>query len=127
MKNVNEFLNEAGTFFLATCDGDQPKCRPLGLQLVIEGKQLFGVGNFKDVYKQLKADPKTEIVALKPNGDWLRLTGKAVFETDPRYSEAALELMPNLKAVYNEQTGNKLMMFHLEDASARVIHVMGEG
>lgn len=46
--------------------------------------------------KQLAANPKTEIVAFKPDGHWLRYTGKAVFETDPKYAEAALAAMPNL-------------------------------
>ena len=127
MISVNEFLNETGTFFLATCDGDAPKCRPLGLHLAIDGMLLFGVGDFKDVYKQLKADPKAEIVALKPDGKWLRYSGEAVFMTDEKYAEAALDAVPDLRNVYNEQTGNKLMMFRLENATARVINVMGAG
>ncbi len=35
--------------------------------------------------------------------------------------------MPNLKGIYNEQTGYKMMMFHLEDATAVQIAIMGEG
>ncbi len=127
MSKVYDFLNEAGVFYLATADGAQPKVRPLGLVLELDGKVMFGVGDFKDVYKQLQADPLVEIVAAKPDGNWLRYTGKAVFETDPKYSEAALEASPNLKSVYNEETGNKLAMFHLEDAEAVVIPVMGKG
>ena len=127
MSKINDFLSEAGVFFLATVDGDQPKLRPLGAHFEMDGKVLFGVGDFKDVYKQLLANPKTEIVACKENGHWLRYTGKAVFETDPKYAEAALEAMPNLKRIYNEETGFKMMMFHLEDATAVKIAMMGEG
>jgi len=127
MSKINDFLNEAGTFFLATTDGIQPKLRPLGAHFEIDGKILFGVGDFKDVYKQLQANPLTEIVACKPNGHWLRYTGKAVFETDPKYAETALDAMPNLKNIYNEKTGHKLAMFHLEDASAFDIPMMGKG
>ena len=29
MSRVNDFLTEAGVFFLATTDGNQPKLRPL--------------------------------------------------------------------------------------------------
>ena len=114
MSKINDFLTEAGMFFLASVDGDQPKVRPLGLHIEMDGKVLFGIGDFKDVYKQLVANPKTEIVACKPNGHWLRYTGKAVFETDPKYAEAALEAMPHLKSIYNEKTGYKMMIFHLE-------------
>lgn len=127
MSKVNDFLTEAGVFFLATCDGDQPKLRPLGAHFEIDGKVLFGVGDFKNVYKQLVANPKTEIVAMKPDNHWLRYTGKAVFETDPKYAEFALEAMPMLKDIYNEKTGYKMMMFHLEDATAVDIPMMGEG
>ncbi|MBE6017751.1 MAG: pyridoxamine 5'-phosphate oxidase [Lachnospiraceae bacterium] len=127
MSKINDFLNETGTFFLATCDGDQPKVRPLGLHMEMDGKVLFGIGDFKDVYKQLIANPKVEIAACRKDGHWLRYTGKAVFETDPKYAEAALEASPGLKNIYNETTGNKMMIFHLEDATAVDIAVMGAG
>ena len=127
MSKINDFLNEAGTFFLATVDGNQPKLRPLGLHFEMDGKVLFGIGDFKDVYKQLQANPLTEIVACKPNTHWMRYTGKAVFETDPKYAEAALESSPFLKNIYNEQTGYKMAVFHIEDATCVDIAMMGEG
>ena len=127
MSKVNDFLQEAGVFFLATADGDQPKLRPLGMHLEMDGKVLFGVGDFKAVYRQLKANPRCEIAAVKPDGHWLRYTGKAVFDEDPKYAEAALQAMPHLRRIYNEETGNRMMIFRLEDATAVDIHVMGEG
>ena len=127
MSKVNDFLSAAGVFFLATCDGDQPKVRPLGAHMEMDGKVLFGVGDFKDVYKQLAANPKTEIAAAKPDGHWMRYTGKAVFETDPKYAEAMLDGMPHLRNIYNEETGHKMMVFHIEDATAVDIAVMGKG
>ena len=127
MSKVNDFLTEAGVFFLATVDGNQPKLRPLGAHLEMDGKVLFGIGDFKNVYRQLQANPKTEIVACKQDGHWMRYTGRAVFETDEKYAEAMLESAPHLREIYNEQTGNKMMVFHLEDATAVEIAVMGEG
>ena len=127
MSKVNDFLTEAGVFFLATADGDQPKLRPLGAHLEMDDKVIFGVGDFKNVYRQLVANPKVEIAACKPDGHWLRYTGKAVFEEDPKYAEAMLDMMPDLRNIYNEETGNKMMTFHLEDATAVDIPVMGEG
>lgn len=127
MSKIGDFLKATGTFFLATVDGDRPRLRPLGLFIDENGKIIFGVGDFKEVYKQLCADPYAEIVACKPDGHWLRYSGRAVFETDPRYEAAALEAMPDLQNVYNEKTGYHLMMFHLEDATALEIPVMGAG
>jgi uncharacterized pyridoxamine 5'-phosphate oxidase family protein len=127
MSKINDFLTEAGVFFLATVDGDQPKLRPLGAHMEADGKVMFGVGDFKGVYKQLVANPKTEIVACKEDGHWLRYTGKAVFDEDPKYAEMFLDGMPDLREVYNEETGHRMMTFHLEDATAFDIPVMGEG
>ena len=127
MSRLNDFLTEAGVFFLATTDKDQPKLRPLGAHFEIDGKVLFGVGDFKEVYAQMQANPLVEIAACKPNAEWLRYTGRAVFETDPKYAAAALDAMPDLKKIYNNETAHKLMMFHLEDAKAVVIQLMGEG
>jgi len=127
MSKVNDFLTEAGTFFLATVDGNQPKLRPLGAHLEMDGKVLFGVGEFKNVYKQLQANPLTEIVACKPNGHWMRYTGKAVFEEDYKYAEAILDAIPSLRGIYNEETGNRMGVFHLEDATAVEIAIMGDG
>lgn len=127
MSKLNDFLTEAGVFYLATTDGTQPKIRPLGAHFEMDGKVMFGVGDFKDVYKQLVKNSLVEIVASKPGGHWLRYTGKAVFETDEKYAEAALDAMPALKDIYNEATGHKMMMFHLENATAVIVPVMGEG
>ena len=127
MGKVNDFLSETGVFFLATVDGDQPKLRPLGSHVEIGGKVIFSVGDFKDVYRQMLANPKVEIAACKPDGHWLRYTGRAVFDDDPRIVEILLNAMPNLRDIYNEETGHKLMLFHLEDATAVEITVMGEG
>ena len=126
MSKIKDFLNETKVFFLATTDGDQPKLRPLGAFIEEDGKLIFGVGDFKNVYRQLTQNPLVEIAACKPDGHWLRYTGRAVFETDQKYAEQMIKAF-DLGAIYNEKTGNKLMTFHLEDATAVDIAVMGEG
>ena len=127
MSIINDFLTEAGVFYLSTVNGVQPKCRPLGMHLEIDDKILFGVGDFKDVYRQINRNSRVEIVAYKPDGHWLRYSGRAVFESDDKYSKQALESSPQLKEIYNDETGYQLKMFHLEKAKAVIIPVMGEG
>ena len=63
MSKINDFLNEAGVFFLATVDGDKPRLRPLGAHMEMDGKEIFGIGDFKAVYKQMVANANVEIVA----------------------------------------------------------------
>ncbi len=127
MSKITDFLAETKTFFLATTDGDQPKIRPLGAYLESDGKVFFGIGDFKNVYRQLLANPKVEIVACKNNGHWMRYTGVAEFATDEKYAEEMLDQAPGLRNIYNEETGHKMMCFYLKDATAVDIAVMGEG
>ena len=127
MSRVFDYFDEAGVFYMATIDNGRPKVRPLALRLFMDGKIIFAVGDFKDVYRQMLADPHVEIAATKPDfsGHWIRYTGRAVFETDEKYAAAMLEFMPEIRATYNEETGYKLMCFHLEDVTALDIDAVG--
>ena len=61
---INEFLDEAGVFFLASVDGNQAKCRPLGFHMEKYGRLYFAVGEHKDVYDQITKNPSIEITAI---------------------------------------------------------------
>lgn len=124
-ERIDEFLNEAQVFFLATVDGDKPKNRPLGFHLLKDGKIYFGVGDFKDVYKQMMKNPYVEIVALVET-DFLRYYGKAVFEEDYALGQSIVEGNEFLKGIYNDETGYKMAIFHLEEATAEIRDITGK-
>ena len=110
VERVGRFLDEAGTYYLATAEGDQPRVRPFGTALVFEGRLYIQTGKVKDVSKQLGANPKAEICAFH-NGAWLRVAGELI-EDDRREPKAAmLEKYPNLKAMYSPDDGNTQVLF----------------
>ena len=41
MKEVLNFLNKVGVYYLATEEGDQPRVRPLGFVMEWQGKLTF--------------------------------------------------------------------------------------
>lgn len=110
IERVYQFLEAAGTYYLATVEGDQPRVRAFGTQLLYEGKLYIQTGKIKPVSKQIKANPKVEICAFK-DGQWLRLSG--VLEEDDRreVKKAMLDKMPSLRAMYNEDDGNTEMLY----------------
>ena len=116
VEKVIEYLDKAQIFYVNTVDGDKPKARPFSFKMEYEVKVYFGAGTFKDVYKQMQANPNVEICA-STGQNFLRYYGKAVFNPDPVVAAVALEAMPMLKNIYNEETGNILGMFYLEDAT----------
>ena len=116
MKRVEQFLKEAGTYYLATVDGDQPRVRPFGTIHIFEGKLYLQTGKVKDVSKQLHANPKAEICAFK-DGDWLRVAGELI-EDDRREARVSmLEAYPALQKMYAPDDGNT-EVFYFKNAVA---------
>jgi uncharacterized pyridoxamine 5'-phosphate oxidase family protein len=64
MNEIYAFLKSAGTYFLATMDGDQPRVRPFGTIDVFDDRLYIQTGKCKDVASQLKANPKVELCAM---------------------------------------------------------------
>ena len=61
MQEVYDFLKKAGTYYLATVEGDQPRVRPFGTVNIFEGKLYIQTGKVKPCSKQMLANPKIEI------------------------------------------------------------------
>ena len=110
IEKVCQFLEEAGTYFLATVEGDQPRVRPFGTILLCDGKLYIQTGKVKDVSKQLAANPKAEICAFK-DGKWLRVCGELVSDDNHDAKVAMLEKMPSLKAMYSADDDNMQMLY----------------
>ena len=72
----------------------------------------------------MQANPLVEIVALASKRKWLRYTGRAVFETEKRYTNLPFEEHPQLRKMYDKLNANATI-FHLEDAKAQIDSVTG--
>ena len=79
MNRVYEFLKAAETYYLATVEGDQPRVRPFGTVHMFEGKLYIQTGKGKSVAKQIAANPKVELCAMKGD-EWIRVAGTLVLD-----------------------------------------------
>lgn len=116
MEKVCAFLKAAGTYYLATAEGDQPRVRPFGTAHIFEGRLYIQTGRIKPVSKQLAANPKAELCAFK-DGTWLRVTGELVEDDRVEARKSMLDAYPNLRGMYNEQDGNTQVLY-LKNATA---------
>ena len=110
IEKVYQFLNDAGTYYLATAEGDQPRVRPFGTVLLSGGKLYIQTGKVKDVSKQIAANPKVEVCAFM-NGKWLRIAGELVNDDDHEVKVAMLDKMPQLKGMYSADDDNMQMLY----------------
>lgn len=116
MERVSDFLKEAGVYYLATVEGDQPRVRPFGTAHVFEGKLYIQTGKVKPTSRQLLANPKAEICAFH-KGTWLRVAGELVEDDRVEAKKSMLDAYPNLRNMYNENDGNT-QVFYFRNAVA---------
>ena len=110
MERVCEFLKNAGVYYLATVEGDQPRVRPFGTVHIFEGKLYIQTGKVKSVSRQLAANPKAEICAFH-NGTWLRIAGELVEDGRVEAKKSMLDAYPNLRNMYDENDGNTQVLY----------------
>lgn len=125
LQKVSDFIDGAGVYTMSTVDGDQPKCRPFRAHYLIDGELYFGTGRFKDVFRQMRANSKVEIMAFHPEDNhFMRFTGEVAFEPDYGLAERILDTMPGFRKVYTMEGDMKLEMFHLENATVEFRNMM---
>ena len=118
MERICNFLKEAGVYYLATMDGDQPRVRPFGTAHIFEGKLYIQTGKVKPVSKQISANPKVEISAFK-DGAWIRIAGGLENDNRVEAKKSMLDAYPNLKAMYTAGDGNT-EVYYLQNAKAQI-------
>ena len=124
MQEVYEFLKAAGTYYLATMDGEQPRVRPFGTIDLFDGRLYIQTGKRKDVANQLKANPKIEISAML-EGRWIRLSAEAVLDDRLAPQVHMLDNYPSLKAMYAPGDGNT-EVYYLRNATAAICSFTSE-
>ena len=116
MERVAKFLHDAGIYYLATVEGDQPRVRPFGTAHIFEGKLYIQTGKVKSVSRQIHANPKVEVCAFK-EGEWLRIAGELAEDDRREARQSMLDAYPSLQNMYAADDGNT-EVFYFKNATA---------
>ena len=93
-----------------------PSVRPFGTAHIFEGKLYIQTGKVKPTSKQIAANPKVELCAVK-DGTWLRLSGELVEDDRVEARKLMLDAYPELRSIYDENDGNT-QVFYFKNAIA---------
>lgn len=121
-------LLEKGKYvFLATCDGDQPRVRPFGFMGgQHDGKLWFCTATNKDVYAQLRRNPKLELaVTTTPDMLTLRIAGVAVFEDNREVKEAVLKKSELVRSIYKTADNPVFAVFFIDQGTGSITDMQG--
>ena len=116
MERVCNFLKDAGVYYLATTEGDQPRVRPFGTAHIFDGRLYIQTGKVKPTSRQLMANPKAEVCAFH-NGAWVRLAGELVEDDRLEARKSMLDAYPSLRKMYDENDDNT-QVFYFRNATA---------
>lgn len=124
MNKVYEFLKECNTFYIATCEGDQPRVRPFGALNIFENKLYIETAKAKNVSKQMQINPKIEICACS-GSKWVRVEAKAIRDDRFEAKKSMIDNNPPLKALYSPEDDNTEVLY-LDGALATFYSFGGE-
>ena len=124
MKETYEFLKNAGTYYLATVEYNQPHVRPFGTVNIFQDKLYIQTGKSKKVATQMLNNPNIEICAMN-DGKWIRVEGTAKLDDRTVAKKAMLDAYPDLRKMYDENDGNTAV-FVIDNAVATIYSFGGE-
>ena len=121
IKECIQFANENPLCFLATTQGNQPRVRALGFWFADETGFYLQTGEVKEVYRQLKKNPKTELCFYHHEGTigkMLRIAGEVEFMEDRALKERVLRERPFLKSFGLTVDSPGLIIFRIAHGKA---------
>jgi len=105
-----KFANEVGVCFLATCQGGQPRVRPMRMWFADSTGFYFQTQTVKALWKQLKENPKVELCFLRPTDNLvLRVYGEVEFLEDLELKKRCLMERPFLKQMGIEDPSSPIL------------------
>lgn len=125
MEKVIEFLRFNPVQYLATVGVDgKAKCRPFMFLMEYDGKLWFGTNSKKAVYAEMQENPFVEICASTPEFQWIRVSGKAIFENNRAVKEACMSI-PLLKEQYQTADNPIFEVFYLSKGEVAIADMSG--
>lgn len=125
MNEVVKYLQDCGTFYLATEENGQPHVRPFGAVCEFEGKLYIVTNNQKKVYQQMKANGKVELCGMS-KGTWIRVEGTV--KEDLRREARVAMMDANTAALQSMYTVDDQLMtvFYFEQGTATIYSFTAE-
>lgn len=110
IQKTYQFIKDAGHYFIATVDKDQPRVRPFGTIHIFENKLYIQTGRSKNVGQQLLANGKVELCTMKGD-EWIRVSGTLVDDNRREPKASMLDEYESLKSMYSPDDDNTMVLY----------------
>jgi uncharacterized pyridoxamine 5'-phosphate oxidase family protein len=117
-----KFAKENPVTFIGTVDRGQPRVRAFSMWFADMSGFYYHTSTMKDVYRQMKKNPKVELCFCTPPGPgmkMMRVAGKVEFLADPSFEERLYRERPWLKDLQkNAPPENRVAIFRVPHGEA---------
>jgi len=122
-------LNEAAAFFeknsaiyLATCDGQSPRVRPVRYTVIMDNKLVIATSAKKELSQQIEKNPNVEVSSAAADGSvFVRFKGKAVACADAELKAKFVADHPKFQKMF----GDNLVVYLIDPERVGIFPVKG--
>ena len=123
-KEILAFINKNPTAFMATVEGNKPHVRALGTYRADENGIIFAMQSYKDVYKQVLANPNVELCYYADMVQ-IRVVGKLEAIKDLELKKEITEKRPFYKPGVEKEGWDYVGAFVLKNGKATILDMKG--
>jgi pyridoxamine 5'-phosphate oxidase len=116
---IISFVNANPTCYLATCDGDAPHVRAMGMYKADERGILIQLSSIKGMYAELMKNPKVEL-CFNGSGTVVRISGLADFLENQALKEEVVKARPFLRPLVDTHGWEAIKIFRVANPIATV-------
>lgn len=124
-KEILEFISKNPIAYMGTIEDGKPRVRAMGTYKAVEEGIFFSMQTPKDVYKQVKANPATEVCYFA-DGTQVRVCGIMEESTNQALKEEILKARPFLQPGVDEQGWGFIGALVLKNAKAHVLDMANQ-
>ena len=116
-QEIMSFINDNPEFFLATCEGNEPRVRGMRLYQANDEGIFFNTNKDKSLHKQLMNNPSVEMCFFDGDDTQVRIRGKVQLTEDKRCKEQMCRKNPEMRTFISD---GKIAIYQLTEAKVKV-------
>ena len=116
-----DLIRETGFGFLATCDGNQPRVRPMMTYLTDKGDLLLALLSERRTLDQIKKNTSVEICYLNSKMCFCRVSGKAAVSSEISKKEILWNNVPRLRQYFSNARDPNFVLLEIITTSAEIM------
>ncbi len=126
-EEIFEFINENPVFFLATCEGNEPRVRAIQVYSADARGIIFNTRKSKNLHKQLMSNPSVEMCFYNEKDSiQVRIRGKVQLVQDSKFKAEAVRKLPAAESIILNEGPDGLAVYRFTEGRARVWKMEGE-